>query len=78
MNGTMIQFFHWYTPGDSFLWKHVQESAHYLSELGITATADSFGPTTISKFNSKFPNGIKQQNSSDATENNIYAIIICE
>lgn len=34
-------------------------------ELGITATADSFGPTTISKFNSKFPNGIKQQNSSD-------------
>jgi len=34
----MIQFFHWYTPGDSFLWKHVQESAHYLSELGITAT----------------------------------------
>lgn len=38
MNGTMIQFFHWYTPGDSFLWKHVQESAHYLSELGITAT----------------------------------------
>lgn len=44
-------------------------------ELGITATADSFGPTTISKFNSKFPNGIKQQNSSDTTENNIYAII---
>ena len=30
-------------------------------ELGITATADSFGPTTISKFNSKFPNGIKQK-----------------
>jgi len=37
MNGTMIQFFHWYTDGDSFLWKHVKESADYLSELGITA-----------------------------------------
>ena len=37
MNGTMIQFFHWYTPGDSFLWKHVNESVSYLADLGITA-----------------------------------------
>ena len=37
MNGTMIQFFHWYTPGDSFLWNHVKDSANYLSDLGITA-----------------------------------------
>jgi len=33
----MIQFFHWYTPGDSFLWKHAAEEAEYLAELGITA-----------------------------------------
>lgn len=37
MNGTMIQFFHWYTDGDSFLWNHVKESADYLSDLGITS-----------------------------------------
>lgn len=37
MNGTMIQFFHWYTDGDSFLWNHVKESADYLSSLGITS-----------------------------------------
>lgn len=44
-------------------------------ELGITSTANSFGPTTISKFNTRFPNGIQQQNSSDETEDNIYGII---
>ncbi|WP_228373923.1 alpha-amylase [Epilithonimonas tenax] len=37
MNGTMIQFFHWYTEGDSFLWKHVKDSSQYLADLGITA-----------------------------------------
>ena len=37
MNATMIQFFHWYTPGDSFLWKHAAEQAGYLAGLGITA-----------------------------------------
>ncbi|MEO5715709.1 MAG: alpha-amylase [Luteolibacter sp.] len=37
MNATMIQFFHWYTPGDSFLWKHAAEQAKYLADLGITA-----------------------------------------
>ena len=37
MNATMIQFFHWYTPGDSFLWKHAAEQAGYLADLGITA-----------------------------------------
>jgi alpha-amylase len=37
MNATMIQFFHWYTPGDSFLWDHAAEQAPYLSQLGITA-----------------------------------------
>lgn len=44
-------------------------------ELGITNTANSFGATTISKFNSRFPNGIKQQNGDDETEDNVYAII---
>ncbi len=33
----MIQFFHWYTPGDSFLWNHTAEQAEYLAGLGITA-----------------------------------------
>ena len=33
----MIQFFHWYTPGDSFLWEHASEQAEYLGTLGITA-----------------------------------------
>jgi alpha-amylase len=37
MNATMIQFFHWYTPGDSFLWKHVADQAEHLASLGITA-----------------------------------------
>ncbi len=37
MNATMIQFFHWYTPGDSFLWKHAAEQAEYLAGIGITA-----------------------------------------
>ena len=37
MNATMIQFFHWYTPGDSFLWNHAAEQAPYLKDLGITS-----------------------------------------
>jgi alpha-amylase len=37
MNATMIQFFHWYTPGDSFLWNHAADQAEYLEGLGITA-----------------------------------------
>ena len=37
MNGTMIQFFNWYTDGDSFLWKHTKDQATNLSDLGITA-----------------------------------------
>lgn len=35
-NLTLIQFFHWYTQGDSFLWKHFAEQTKYLSKLGIT------------------------------------------
>lgn len=36
MNGTMIQFFHWYTEGGK-LWKEVREKAQYLADLEITA-----------------------------------------
>lgn len=44
-------------------------------ELGITATANNFGPSTISRFNSRFPNGVKQQDPNDETQDNIYGII---
>jgi len=37
MNGTMLQYFHWYTDGDSFLWKNLKETAEYLKHIGITA-----------------------------------------
>jgi len=30
MNGTMIQYFHWYTEGDGKLWEEVQQNAEYL------------------------------------------------
>lgn len=35
-NGTMIQFFHWYSPEDT-IWKEVKEKAEYLGNLGITS-----------------------------------------
>ena len=44
-------------------------------ELGIQNTADSFGPNTQKLFIKKWPFGIKQQNDSDKTKSNIYAII---
>lgn len=37
INGTMMQFFHWYVPDDGTFWKSVQEQAGYLAELGINA-----------------------------------------
>jgi len=33
----MIQFFHWYSEGNGKLWKHAEEQAEYLSQLGITS-----------------------------------------
>ena len=36
-NGTMIQFFHWYSPNDGSLWKKLKEEAPHLAELGFTA-----------------------------------------
>ena len=37
MNGTMIQYFHWYTQGGT-LWQELSEQAKYLADLGITMT----------------------------------------
>lgn len=36
-NGTMLQFFHWYTPNDGNFWKHLKIEAKRLSEMGINA-----------------------------------------
>ena len=36
MNGTMIQYFHWYTEGDGKLWEEIKNNAEYLADLGIT------------------------------------------
>lgn len=36
-NGTMIQYFEWYLPADSSLWKQVSKKAKSLSEAGFTA-----------------------------------------
>lgn len=44
-------------------------------ELGITSNADSFGPTTRTRFSQRFPNGIQQQADGASHEDNIYAII---
>lgn len=44
-------------------------------ELGITSLANNFGPTTVSRFKTRFPNGILEQNSGAVEEDNIYGII---
>ncbi|NCJ07428.1 alpha-amylase [Synechococcales cyanobacterium C] len=36
-NGVMMQYFHWYCPGDGSLWKQVAESAPALAKVGITS-----------------------------------------
>ncbi|WP_235954009.1 hypothetical protein [Actinomyces faecalis] len=40
-------------------------------ELGITATANNFGPGTQSRFRNRWPNGISQSDG----DSNVYAII---
>jgi alpha-amylase len=37
INGTMMQFFHWYYPADGTLWDHAGDKAQELAALGITA-----------------------------------------
>ncbi len=36
-NGTMLQYFHRYFPGDGSLWNHVKDNAHNLAALGFNA-----------------------------------------
>lgn len=36
-NGTLMQYFHWYTPSDGTLWQQVASEAPSLSQTGITA-----------------------------------------
>ena len=37
VNGTMIQYFHWYVPSNGKFWKEVGKNAAWLAELGINA-----------------------------------------
>lgn len=37
VNGTMMQYFHWYYPADGSLWKRVKEKAEEIASMGITA-----------------------------------------
>jgi alpha-amylase len=37
INGTMIQYFHWYIASDGTFWKRVKEQAEYLADLGINS-----------------------------------------
>ncbi|BAY88619.1 MULTISPECIES: alpha-amylase [unclassified Tolypothrix] len=37
INGTMMQYFHWYTPNDGNLWSKVEASAPELAQAGFTA-----------------------------------------
>ena len=36
-NGTIFQYFHWYSPADGSLWKTVRADAPHLAEMGYTA-----------------------------------------
>lgn len=59
-------------------WKTVYALLRALQiELGITATSTNFGPTTTSKFNERFPNGIQVQSEYALTKSNIYRIVEC-
>lgn len=44
-------------------------------ELGITALANNFGPSTQAKFSARWPQGIAEQQPGDNTQHNVYAII---
>lgn len=37
LNGTMMQYFHWYLPADGRLWSKLLNDAEHLSKIGITA-----------------------------------------
>jgi len=37
VNGTLMQYFHWYIPADGSLWRQVAAEARHLADAGITA-----------------------------------------
>ncbi len=37
VNGTMMQYFHWYVPNDGSLWNNVKNQAKDLADVGFTA-----------------------------------------
>jgi len=37
INGVMMQYFHWYLPGDGSLWNQLKNNAQELADAGITA-----------------------------------------
>ncbi len=37
INGTMMQYFHWYIPNDGTFWKKVRADAKHLADIGINA-----------------------------------------
>ncbi len=37
LNGVMMQYFHWYVPGDGLFWKRVTSEANAIAEAGFTA-----------------------------------------
>ncbi len=37
INGTMMQYFHWYIPNDGTFWKKVKSDAKHLADIGINA-----------------------------------------
>ena len=57
-------------------WDTIYALLHALQiELGITATADNFGPGTQQRFKNRWPNGIKQQKDGAQETSNVYGII---
>ena len=37
LNGLIMQYFHWYTPGDGTFWTQVRDAADTLKDCGVTA-----------------------------------------
>jgi alpha-amylase len=36
-NGVIMQYFHWYIPGDGSLWNQLNKTAHELASAGFSA-----------------------------------------
>ena len=37
MHGTLLQAFHWYVPGNGYLWPHLRDEAQHLRDIGFTS-----------------------------------------